>query len=111
MEITPIQQRAYSNEQKHQRRKDILSAAAELFKNRRYEQVTMADIAKQSGVAKGTLYVYFRTKEELFLVYAKFEIDLFLNRFYENLCVHREPAGISGVVTALGLAFSESKLP
>ena len=103
------QQRAYSNEQKNQRREGIMSAAATLFKNRRYEEVTMLEIAKQAGVAKGTLYVYFHTKEELFLAYAQQEIDLFFNRLHQNLMTFREPIGVKGFVAALGNAFAERK--
>ena len=37
------------------------------FKEVGYEAFSMAQLAKKSGVAKGTLYLYFKTREELFL--------------------------------------------
>ena len=41
--------------------------AASLLGRREYASVTMAEIARQCGLAKGTLYLYFDSKEELFL--------------------------------------------
>jgi AcrR family transcriptional regulator len=44
----------------------IIDAAAELFARRHYHEVRMDDIAAQAGVAKGTLYLHFKTKEDLY---------------------------------------------
>jgi AcrR family transcriptional regulator len=44
-----------------------VAAAAELLEDWTYSDITMDRIAKRAGVAKGTLYLYFRTKESLFL--------------------------------------------
>jgi len=104
-----IQQRAYSDEQKNQRRSVILSAAEKLFKLKQYDDVTMVDIATLSAVSKGTLYVYFRTKDEIFLVYAKQEIDLFFGRLQGYLTAQSEPSGVKGVIKALGSAYAESQ--
>jgi AcrR family transcriptional regulator len=45
----------------------ILEAAAAVFARTGYRRARMADVAAQAGVGKGTLYEYFRAKEELFL--------------------------------------------
>jgi AcrR family transcriptional regulator len=45
----------------------ILDAAAQLFAKHHYHEVRMDDIASQAGVAKGTLYRYYRDKEDLYL--------------------------------------------
>lgn len=45
----------------------ILDAAAQLFAKHRYHEVRMDDIASHAGVAKGTLYRYYRDKEDLYL--------------------------------------------
>jgi AcrR family transcriptional regulator len=45
----------------------ILSAAAGLFATQRFHEARMEDIAASAGVGKGTLYRYFKDKEELFL--------------------------------------------
>jgi AcrR family transcriptional regulator len=62
-----INHRARSSEQKALRRHAVLETAEMYFKEVGYEAFSMAQLAKKSGVAKGTLYLYFKTREELFL--------------------------------------------
>jgi TetR/AcrR family fatty acid metabolism transcriptional regulator len=45
----------------------MLDAAGKLFGSRRFHEVRMEDIAVEAGVSKGTLYRYFRDKDEMFL--------------------------------------------
>jgi AcrR family transcriptional regulator len=59
--------RARSDEDKEQRRDAILAAAVTLMDRERYDGVTMAAVAREAGIAKGTTYLYFHTKEQLFL--------------------------------------------
>jgi AcrR family transcriptional regulator len=47
--------------------KQIIRAAEELFNSRRFHEVTMEDVCRAAGVGKGTIYRYFKDKEELFL--------------------------------------------
>ena len=61
------QTRARAPEAKTARREQILSAAQDLFEAQPYKNVTMAAIARHAGLAKGTTYIYFQTKEALFL--------------------------------------------
>ncbi|MDP7449769.1 MAG: helix-turn-helix domain-containing protein, partial [Candidatus Latescibacteria bacterium] len=49
-----------------QRRDKILSCAARLFAAARYDEVLMEDIAREAGVAKGTLYSHFADKDALY---------------------------------------------
>ncbi len=60
-------QRARSPEQKSERRRAILDAAAALFCGREYEAVSLNAIARQVGLAKSNLYRYFETKEQIFI--------------------------------------------
>jgi AcrR family transcriptional regulator len=46
-------------------RAGILTAAADLFRERGYRAATLDEIAQRVGVSKPTLYGYFRSKEEL----------------------------------------------
>jgi AcrR family transcriptional regulator len=48
-----------------QRRKEIVARAAELFNERGYALTSMEDIANALGMAKPTLYHYFRSKEQI----------------------------------------------
>jgi AcrR family transcriptional regulator len=49
------------------KRERILAAALRLFANEAYQAVTMDRVAQGAGVAKGTLYLYFPSKESLYL--------------------------------------------
>ncbi len=62
-----VARRAVRLEDKERKRERLLRAAATLLGQGEFERISMARIARQAGVAKGTLYLYFETKEELFL--------------------------------------------
>jgi AcrR family transcriptional regulator len=59
--------RARRAEDKEQRRRSFLNAVKFLFDSGSFASVTMADVARQAGLAKGTVFLYFPTKEALFL--------------------------------------------
>lgn len=48
------------------RREAILAAALDEFSARGFEATRLDDVAKRAGIAKGTIYLYFRDKESLF---------------------------------------------
>ena len=50
-----------------EKRERVLSEAARLFAERGYNQTDMAQLAARAGVAKGSLYNYFASKEELYV--------------------------------------------
>ena len=52
------------------RRNDIVDAAEKLFFSRGYENVTMDDIAKELEMARATLYLSFRNKEDIYAAIA-----------------------------------------
>jgi AcrR family transcriptional regulator len=62
-----IKQRAITDEQKAERRQIIIKSAQRLFQETSYNSLSMAQIAAGAGIAKGTIFLYFETKEELFL--------------------------------------------
>ncbi len=49
------------------RREQIIAAGLACFARSGYHATTMADVAAQAGVSKGTPYLYFESKEALFL--------------------------------------------
>lgn len=49
------------------KREKLLGEAAKLFAQRGYSQADMAELASRAGVAKGSLYNYFESKQELYL--------------------------------------------
>ena len=48
-----------------ERRQEIVATARELFQKKGYENTAMQDIMGALGIAKGTIYHYFKSKEEL----------------------------------------------
>lgn len=70
--------RLTSREVKHQK---ILRAAIDVFAGKGYFAARMTDVAKEAGVADGTLYLYFEGKEHLLLSI----FDDVLGRFIEDL--------------------------
>jgi AcrR family transcriptional regulator len=52
--------------EKNQKRTDILMSARALFREKGFHNTKMEDIALRAGVGKGTLYEYFKNKQEIF---------------------------------------------
>jgi AcrR family transcriptional regulator len=50
-----------------QKRLKILGAASELFAANPFHKVILSDVAQAAGVGKGTLYTYFKNKDDLYL--------------------------------------------
>ncbi|MFO0826875.1 MAG: TetR/AcrR family transcriptional regulator [Phycisphaerales bacterium] len=48
-------------------RRQIIAVATRLFATRRYHEVRLEDVAKAAKIGKGTIYVYFKSKDDLFL--------------------------------------------
>jgi AcrR family transcriptional regulator len=60
-----------------ERRREILDAAVRLFRDRGFDETTVQDIAEGAGVAAGTLYLHFRSKEHLLqAIHEEFERGL-----------------------------------
>ncbi len=51
---------------KEQRRREILETAITVFGKKGYRNTKASDLAEAAGIGKGTLYEYFRSKEEIF---------------------------------------------
>jgi AcrR family transcriptional regulator len=59
------------------RREDILKAAREVFKQSGYAKAHVAEIAQRAGVAKGTVYLYFESKQAM--------LDALCDRYQEMI--------------------------
>src|SRR6266852_9291010 len=49
------------------RRKQILDAATQVFAEKGFHRATIKEIARQAGIADGTIYTYFASKTEVLL--------------------------------------------
>jgi AcrR family transcriptional regulator len=62
----PRQRRRRSPEQRDERRAQLIAAARDVFAEKGYHEATVDDITRKAGVAKGTFYLYFDEKREIY---------------------------------------------
>lgn len=72
-----VRQRAIHVGDKHERYHAILNAAERLLLRSPDRIASMAEVAQEAGLAKGTVYLYFPSKEELLLALHERNIDSF----------------------------------
>lgn len=71
-----------SSERKHNA---ILDAAYELFGSGGFYETKMSEVAERAGIAKGTVYLYFTSKEELFMAVTRRDCEGFLQQLEDKL--------------------------
>lgn len=76
------------------RRAEITALAAELFDAHGYASVSMEQIAVAAGMAKPTLYHYFRAKDEILRGIHEAFIDVLLERQHERIRLELSPADL-----------------
>ena len=65
------------------RKQDILEVAARFFSERDFHEVTVDEIAEAVGLSKGTLYLYFKNKDDLFYTIVVEKTQSLLRRLQE----------------------------
>jgi len=65
---------------KRERRETILRAAAKVFAQFGYFKAKVADVARAAGVADGTVYLYFRNKDDLLTSIFNWAMEEFVTR-------------------------------
>lgn len=98
--------RASGELEKGERRADILTLADKLCRERPYESIRMADLAADLGLAKGTLYLYFPSKESLFLALLSERLDAALTKVFASLDKRRPHADVDGIAREIGAALA-----
>src|SRR5580658_10489399 len=81
--------RREKNKEKTKRR--ILSAALKLFKAKGLEGTTTKEISRRSGIAEGTLFNYFKTKEDLALYFFQKETEDLIRWFRADARLQKAP--------------------
>lgn len=71
--------------EKEARRSAILDAAEAVFMDKGFNAATMDDIAKRAELAKGTVYLYYRSKEELQLGLVHRGLEMLHDTFTEGM--------------------------
>ena len=74
-----------------ERQQQILNAAAAVIIRLGYDKTTMNDIADEAGVSRGTVYLYFKGKEELFEALLYHEYMQYSQTWLEN--IEADPRG------------------
>jgi AcrR family transcriptional regulator len=69
----------------------ILKAALQLFKEKGLEKTTTKEISKKSGIAEGTLFNYFKTKEDLALYFFQKETEDLIQWFRADARLQKAP--------------------
>ena len=77
-----IRQRAVHSEDKQERHHAILDAAERLLERAPERVANVAEVADEAGLAKGTVYLYFPSKDELLLAVHERRVDA----FFRALC-------------------------
>jgi AcrR family transcriptional regulator len=65
------------------RKENIIQAAMKLFAQKGYHATSMQEIAEQSGMAKGSLYNYFKSKEEIVISIFSYYYEMLLKKMSE----------------------------
>ncbi len=70
---------------KEDRPQEITQAALEAFAEKGYAATRVEEVAKRAGVSKGLMYLYFKTKEELFKAVVKSVVIRRIDRLIGNI--------------------------
>ena len=72
-------------------RKRIVTAALSLFQTKGFDATTTKAIARKAGIAEGTVFNYFRTKEDIALHFFEQEVDQAIASVRENPRLRKAP--------------------
>ncbi len=75
------------------RRQQIIQAAAEVFGNSNFQNASISEIAQRANIAEGTVYQYFKNKEDLFFSIPAQKTEEFCEEFNLHLQGIHDPAG------------------
>src|SRR5262245_18588017 len=85
------------------KRRQIIEGARQVFLAQGFDAASMSDIARKSGVSKGTLYVYFKSKDELFEAITEEQCSMQAERVFELDETDRD---VAAVLLKLGSSFA-----
>lgn len=88
----------------------ILDAAAELVQRYGYNKTTVDDLARQAGVAKGTLYLHWKTRDELFGALLRREQFRLARAFLNGVRASSERPTLRGLFRQAALGLSRHPL-
>jgi len=84
------------------KRRQIIEGARTIFRVLGFDAASMGEIAKAAGVSKGTLYVYFKDKDELFQAIVEKECAFQAEGVFD---LDASDPDVAGTLTRMGVAF------
>ncbi|MFS8639383.1 MAG: TetR/AcrR family transcriptional regulator [Symbiobacteriaceae bacterium] len=88
----------------------ILAAAASLVERYGYSKTTLDDVAREAGVAKGTLYLHWHSREELFGAVLRREQILLSRSFLDRMRAEKEPLTVRALFKHAALCLLQRPL-
>ncbi|MDB6040138.1 MAG: transcriptional regulator [Verrucomicrobiales bacterium] len=79
------------DQNKEKTKQKILAAALRLFREKGLEATTTREICRKAGIAEGTLFNYFKTKEDLALFFFEKETDNLVEWFHSETRLQKAP--------------------
>ena len=76
---------------KEQTKARILKAALELFRKKGFHNTTTKEISQKAKIAEGTLFNYFKTKEDLALYFYETELQNRMDWYHQNESIQEAP--------------------
>ena len=67
------------------KRETILNSASDMFGCKGFHQTNINEIAENAGIGKGTVYEYFKSKNDLFLEVIKYNTDAYVTQLREQV--------------------------
>jgi len=96
-----ILERPQVSDEDSAKRRQIIEGARAIFLSQGFDAASMNDIARAAGVSKGTLYVYFKHKEQLFEAIVEQECETQAEGIFE---LDADDHDVEAVLTRLGKA-------
>ncbi len=98
----PVLDRPADDTEDSAKRRQIIAGASTVFRALGYDAASMGEIAKAAGVSKGTLYVYFKDKDELFQSIVRKECAFQAEGVFD---LDVASPDVAGELTRMGIAF------
>lgn len=98
------------NDQQKKKRADILESAKEIFSSAGFHKADMNEIAKCANVAKGTVYLYFPSKKELFIAVIRDGLETLSKKIRKDVENIERPVGkIKKAISTYMMFFKEQQ--
>ena len=98
-----VRKRGRPKQDPEQRRRQIMTAAVDVYAERGYHEASLTLVAERLGIVKGTIYLYYRSKKELFLAVVEHgacKLEMEIAR-----AVERAAGPVEGVRAVVGTYF------